>query len=63
MFEEELGKRYGRNSRILYPVERLFEELFHVRNHVFIVNSKKDIVENFQYCLKHYLRYATNPKS
>ncbi len=57
MFEEELKKRYGRNSKTLYPVERLHEELFHVRNQIFIVNSKKDVVENFRYCLKHYLRH------
>jgi hypothetical protein len=58
MFEEELERRYGRTSRTLYPVERLIEELFHVRNHIFIVNSKKDVVENFEYCLKHYLRHS-----
>ena len=62
MFEEELEKRYGRNSKTLYPVERLFEELFHVRNQIFIVNSKKDVAENFRYCLKHYLRSARNPE-
>jgi hypothetical protein len=58
MFEEELERRYGRESKTLYPVERLIEELFHIRNHIFIVNSKKDVLENFQYCLKHYLRYG-----
>jgi hypothetical protein len=63
MFEEELRKRYGRSSKTLYPVERLIEELFHVQNHIFIVNSKKDVVENFRYCLKHYLRYVRNPET
>jgi len=58
MFEEELEKRYGRESKTLYPVKRLIEELFHVQNRIFIVNSKKDVIENFQYCLKHYLRYG-----
>jgi hypothetical protein len=56
MFEEELKRRYGKEAKTLYPVERLVEELFHVQNHIFIVNSKKDVVENFQICLKHYLR-------
>jgi hypothetical protein len=60
MFEEELEKRYGRNSKTLYPVERLIGELFHVQNHLFIVNSKKDVAGNFQYCLKHYLRYEAS---
>jgi hypothetical protein len=58
MFEEELERRYGKDSRTFYPVERLIGELFHVRNRIFIVNSKKDVVENFGICLKHYLRYA-----
>ena len=58
MFEEELERRYGRGSKTLYPVERLIGELFHVRNHIFIVNSKKDVVENFQVCLRYYLRYG-----
>ena len=56
MFEEELERRYGRESKTVYPVERLFEELFHVQNRIFIINSKKDVAENFQFCLKHYLR-------
>jgi hypothetical protein len=63
MFEEELEQRYGRESRALYPVGRLIGELFHVENHIFIVNSKKDVVENFQYCLKHYLRCIKNPET
>jgi len=55
MFEEELERRYGKESKTLYPVERLIEELFHVRHRIFIVNSKRDVVENFQICLKDHL--------
>ena len=58
MFEEEIERRHGMESKTLYPVERLMGELFHVRNQIFIVNSKKDVVENFQICLKHHLRYG-----
>jgi len=35
LFEEELKRRYGRKSRILYPVERLVEELFHIEHRLF----------------------------
>jgi len=59
MIEEELERRHERESKTLYPVERLIEELFHVQNRIFIVNSKKDVMENFQICLKHYLQYAS----
>jgi hypothetical protein len=58
MFEEELERRYGRESKTLYPVERLIEELFCVQHRIFIVNSKKDVVENFHICLKDHLRYG-----
>ena len=58
MFEEELKHRYGEESKRLYPVERLVEELFHIRNRIFIVNSRRDVIENFSICLKHYLQYG-----
>jgi hypothetical protein len=58
MFEEELERRYGTESAVLYPVKRLIDELFQVQNRIFIVNSNKDVAENFQICLRHYLRYA-----
>jgi hypothetical protein len=60
MFEEELMSRHGRRSKTLYPVNRLVGELFQVRNHIFIINSKKDIFENFSICLRHYLRCITS---
>jgi hypothetical protein len=58
MFEEELQRRFGKEAKTLYRVERLVEELFHVRHRVFIVNSKKDVVENFHVCLRDYLQYG-----
>jgi hypothetical protein len=58
MFEEELERKYGGESKKLYPVERLVEELFHVQHRIFIVNSKKDVVVNFHICLKDYLQYG-----
>jgi hypothetical protein len=58
MFEEELERKYGRESKTLYPVERLVEELFHVQHRIFIVNSKKDVVGNFHICLKDYLQHG-----
>jgi len=57
LFEEELKRRYGGKSRTLYPVERLVGELFHIGHRLFIINSKKDIADNFQICLKDYLRH------
>jgi hypothetical protein len=58
MFEGELERRYGKESKTLYPVERLIEELFHIQHRIYIVNSKKDIMENFQICLKDHLRHG-----
>lgn len=58
MFEEELNRRAGRESKKIHPVERLVEELFHIGHRIFIINSKKDIVENFGICLRDYLRHG-----
>ncbi len=58
LFEEEIEKRCGKDARRLYPVERLKDELFHVRNRIFILNSRKNVAENFRICLIHYLRHA-----
>lgn len=58
MFEEELRKRFDGESESRSPVERLVEELFHIRHRIFIVNSKKDVVENFGTCLRDYLRFG-----
>lgn len=59
MFEEELEMRYGKEAKTLHPVERLVEELFHVRHRIFIVNSKKDVVDNFRVSLRDHLQYGT----
>ena len=61
MVEEELKRRYGRKSKTLYPVNRLVDELFHVRNRIFIINSKKDIFDNFSICLRQYLVSVYKP--
>lgn len=58
MFEEELERKYGEVSKKLYLVERLIDELFHVQHRLFIINSKRDVLENFGFCLRDYLRYG-----
>lgn len=59
MFEEELAQRYGhKDSKAHYPVERLVEELFHIQHRIYILNSRKDVVENFGICLRDVLRYG-----
>ena len=61
LFEDELRRRYGEGSGAQYPVERLVGELFHVGHRIFIVNSKKDVAENFSVCLRDYLRHGEKP--
>lgn len=63
MVEEELKRRFGKELNTLYPVERLVEELFHLRHRLYIINSKKDVVENFRICLRDYLRSLCLPFS
>ena len=56
LFQEELQTRYGPEADQNHPVTRLCDELFHIHDRIFIVNSKKDVVLNFSTCLNHFLR-------
>ena len=56
LVEDEMERRYGKVSKQIYPVARLVGELFHVRHRIFIINSKRDVAENFSICLRDHLR-------
>jgi Holliday junction resolvase-like predicted endonuclease len=56
LFQEELENRYGPQAHQTHPVARLVDELFHIHDRIFIVNSRKDVVHNFGTCLNHFLR-------
>jgi Holliday junction resolvase-like predicted endonuclease len=55
LFQEELENRFGPHASQTHPVLRLVDELFHVHDRIFIVNSRKDVVHNFGTCLNHFL--------
>ena len=55
MFEEELHERYGTHSSDKFPVSRLVDELFHINHRIYIVNSKRDAIANFNTCLRDFL--------
>jgi hypothetical protein len=57
MFEEALYARYGAHSTDLFPVSRLVDELFHINHRVYIINSKRNAIVNFNLCLKDFLTY------
>jgi hypothetical protein len=56
LFQEELENRFGPHASQTHSVVRLVDELFHVHDRIFIVNSRKDVVHNFGTCLNHFLR-------
>ena len=55
MFEEELHERYDRRNSDRFPITRLIDELFHINHRIYIVNSKRDVAANFNYCLRDFL--------
>ena len=55
MFEEELHERYDRRNSDRFPITRLIDELFHINHRIYIVNSKRDVGANFNYCLRDFL--------
>lgn len=56
MFEVELSKRYGEAWNSAYPVERLLNEIFHIRYRIFISNTKRNLAENLRLCYRAYLK-------
>jgi hypothetical protein len=57
MFEEELYQRYGEKGKNRFPIQRLVDELFQINHRIYIVNSRKDVVANFNICLRDFLLY------
>jgi hypothetical protein len=57
MFEEALHERYGLSGSDRFPVSRLVDELFHINHRIYIVNSKRDAIANFNTCLKDFLSH------
>jgi hypothetical protein len=58
MFAEELQERYGARSNERFPVSRLVDELFHINHRIYIVNSKRDAISNFNTCLRNFLLHV-----
>ena len=55
MFEEELRQRFGSHADSDYPVCELHDEVFAVKNMIFLSNTKPDLTTNLGVCLKYFL--------
>jgi hypothetical protein len=55
MFAEAIEERYGQCQDDLFPIRRLVDELFHINHRMYIVNAKKDAVDNVSRCLNDFL--------
>jgi len=55
MLEEELCKIYGASYSDKFPVQRMVDELFHINHRIYIINSKRNVVANFNLCLRDFL--------
>ena len=56
MFEKELQRRFGRSWRKRFPLSRLGQEIFGIKDRIFLTNSDPDLVANLGFCLARYLR-------
>jgi hypothetical protein len=56
LFEEELARHYGSLGQENYPVMRLHDEIFHINHCIYIINSKRGLINNVKTCLRDYLR-------
>jgi len=57
MFEHELAKRFADPPQ----VARLQRELFHVRDRVFIINAKENLVQNIEEAMRRYFQKTNLP--
>lgn len=55
IFEQEMEKARDR-ALLSGSAERLSDEIYHVDNRIYVLNSKRDIVTNFRLCLRDHLR-------
>lgn len=55
LFEEELRQRFGSRAAQDCPVRRLKDELFAIRDAVFLINTKPDVIGNIGVCLAQFL--------
>lgn len=56
LFQEELTRHYGPLGQEEYPILRLQDEIFHINHMVYILNSKRGLIQNLKSCLRDYLR-------
>ena len=57
MFQEAIEEQDGQRRDDLFPVRRVADELFHINHRLYIVNTKKDAVDNVNRCLIDFLAY------
>ena len=56
MFEEGLEKMYGEKTKKLFPVQNLKRELYHIKDHLYIINSRPNLISNLLLCVSHFLK-------
>lgn len=55
MFAAEMCRRTGKSAEQNYAVQRLHDEIFTIQRHLFITNTKPDVIANLRICIKHAL--------
>jgi hypothetical protein len=62
LFQEVLERRFGPDSRSLWPVERLVEELFHIGHGIYLINSRRGIYTNLRLCMRDFRRWESQAR-
>ncbi|GAB4331560.1 MAG: hypothetical protein Kow0037_08250 [Calditrichia bacterium] len=59
MFEEALVELGGIAVLKTLPVERVQEQIFHIGHYLYILNSRRNLLKNFQVVFRDYLAYTS----
>ena len=61
MFEREIRRAPNNTcTRLSGAAEKISDEIYHVDHRIYVLNSKRDIVNNFRICLRDHLRESGN---
>jgi len=56
MFQEALKNMYGKRAEKYFPVHNFKRELYRIKDSLFIINSRPNLVTNLGLCISHFLK-------
>jgi hypothetical protein len=56
MFQEALKNMFAKKAGEPFPILNLRREIYHIKDSLYIINSRPNIISNLSFCISHYLK-------